>query len=545
MRWFYNMRIRAKLLAGFTLIALLAAAIGTIGLINIRKINANDQLMYEQMTVPLSQLGGISTAFQRVRVNLAKLIMDDSIRKKEEAQGLISKYSTEITELVGAFEKSVSSEGEKAHLNEFNNTRKEFLPIISRIIELSKSGKQAEAVALFQNEAVTAARAEQAAIERLVADKVQAAKDTSSRNQEVGRKASMLMIAFTVIGILLALGIGFFLAAVISGQLREKVTFAEAIADGDLTRSLEVRSSDEIGQLARALNSMREKLHTVINRMVETTETVSSAAVQLSSASEQMATGTEEVAAQAGTVAVASEEMAATSNEIAQNCHLSADSANRAAETTRNGFEVVQHTVEGIRSRGERTRDNARIVASLGQRSDQIGDIVSTIEDIADQTNLLALNAAIEAARAGEQGRGFAVVADEVRALAERTTRATKEISEMIRSIQSETRTAIASMEEGVRGTERGAAEAAQLETSLQEILDQVSAVTMQISQIATAAEQQTSTTSEITNNIQQITEVVQDTARGAQESAGASNELARSAEELRALAGHFKLAAG
>ncbi len=195
-----------------------------------------------------------------------------------------------------------------------------------------------------------------------------------------------------------------------------------------------------------------------------------------------------------------------------------------------------RHTVDGIRQRGEGTKANAKLVESLGARSDQIGAIVSTIEDIADQTNLLALNAAIEAARAGEMGRGFAVVADEVRALAERTTRATKEISEMIRAIQHETRQAIVSMEEGVRGTEQGVTEAIQLETALNEILEQVNAVTMQVSQIATAAEEQTATTSEITNNINQINQVVNQTSHGAHEAAGAAAGLAHQAEALQAL---------
>ena len=158
------------------------------------------------------------------------------------------------------------------------------------------------------------------------------------------------------------------------------------------------------------------------------------------------------------------------------------------------------------------------------------------------RTNLLALNAAIEAARAGEQGRGFAVVADEVRNLATRTTNATKEIGEMIKAIQTETKQAIVSMEEGVRGTEKGAAEAAQLETSLNDILEQITGVTMQVSQIATAAEEQTATTSEISNNILQMSEVVQQTARGAQDSSEAASSLAHLADDLKGIVGKFAL---
>ena len=350
----------------------------------------------------------------------------------------------------------------------------------------------------------------------------------------------------------LAVGLAFVLALLmivitvkgITGPLGQVNAMLSDIArgEGDLTKRLAYSSKNEIGAICDNFNLFVEKLHGIISHASRNTDQVFDAASRMSDNAGRIAQSAEQVAAQAGTVAVASEEMAATSNDIAGNCNMAAQVAQQAADTTQNGFEVVKHTVDGIRERGERTKVNARLIGSLGERSDQIGAIVATIEDIADQTNLLALNAAIEAARAGEQGRGFAVVADEVRALAERTTRATKEISEMIRAIQSETRQAIVSMEEGVKGTEKGAEEATRLESSLMEILEQVNTVTTQISQIATAAEEQTATTNEITNNIHRISEIIQDTSQGAQATAGDSANLSRLGDELKHLMGQFKL---
>ena len=190
-----------------------------------------------------------------------------------------------------------------------------------------------------------------------------------------------------------------------------------------------------------------------------------------------------------------------------------------------------------------RVREAAGTVESLGARSDQIGAIVGTIEDIADQTNLLALNAAIEAARAGEQGRGFAVVADEVRALAERTTKATKEIGGMIRAIQEETAGAVNSMEHGVTEVEKGMEASRKSGIALEQIVDAINEVTMQVHQIATAAEEQTAVTGEISTNIHQITDVVHDTARGAHETAAAAAQLSGLAQSLKALVGRFRLA--
>ena len=315
-----------------------------------------------------------------------------------------------------------------------------------------------------------------------------------------------------------------------------------AAGEGDLSKRLDVKGKDELAQAAHWLNLFMEKMSSAIGSVAGTSASLASATTELNVTAKQMANSAEEVAVQAVSVATASEEMAATSNDIASNCHMVAQSAQRVADTTQKGFEVVRHTVDGIRHRGDRTKKNALAISSLGERSDQIGAIVATIEDIADQTNLLALNAAIEAARAGEQGRGFAVVADEVRALAERTTKATREIGEMIKAIQSETRLAVAAMEQGVHQVEAGTLEASKSGEALRNILEQVNAVAMQVNEIATAADEQTATTSKISFNMKQITEVVQQTSQGSHESATAAAELNRNAEELQRLVRQFKL---
>lgn len=257
---------------------------------------------------------------------------------------------------------------------------------------------------------------------------------------------------------------------------------------------------------------------------------------------QNMVRGTDEVASQASTVATAGEEMAATSLDIANNCNSAAESSRHANQLATSGAAIVQGTVDGMARIAERVRDTARSVENLGSRSDEIGAIVGTIEDIADQTNLLALNAAIEAARAGEQGRGFAVVADEVRALAERTTKATKEIGSMIKAIQLETKQAVSSMEEGVSEVERGTEEASKSGGALQEILSQINEVTNQINQIATAAEEQSSTSRDISNNMHMITDIVQETAKGTHDTAADADQLADLADQLKKLVSQFRV---
>jgi methyl-accepting chemotaxis protein len=413
----------------------------------------------------------------------------------------------------------------------------------NRVVELALANKKGEALALFLNEASPLTRKLQDTFLSQVKYQEDNVKAAYAKAVSVYERQRLFIFIAGALAFILGLAGAIFLTHNFVTRLNRVSAAMGRIADGDISTHIKIFAKDEIGDLGHAINRMLTSLNGMVASIKATAEQVASASTQLYATSDQIATGAEEVAAQAGTVATASEEMSCTSSEIASNCLMAVESSQRASDSASSGFAVVQETVDEMGRIAERVKESALTVESLGARSDQIGEIVGTIEDIADQTNLLALNAAIEAARAGEQGRGFAVVADEVRALAERTTKATKEIGAMIKAIQMETKGAVSSMEEGVKAVEKGTEDAGRSGLALQEILEQANSVTMQINQIATAAEQQTATTNEITNNIQQITEVVHETAKGSQESASAANQLSRFADELQHLVGNFKLA--
>jgi methyl-accepting chemotaxis protein len=359
----------------------------------------------------------------------------------------------------------------------------------------------------------------------------------------VGRSFSpMMAIASTTTFVFLGIVFSGLLFWSINDALQRINGYLVTMTKGDLTQPIIAKRNNEISAIIRSISSLQTTMQGVITQISQTSEQVAMASHQLHSNAKQIADSTENVAAQTNAVAVASEEMAVTSSEISHNCLSAAENSSRASGTAQSGVTVVQQTTDGMERIATRVKDTAKTVVELGARSDQIGQIIGTIEDIADQTNLLALNAAIEAARAGEQGRGFAVVADEVRALAERTTRATREIGDMIKAIQNETRSAVISIEEGVIEVERGTEYSIKSGQALEQILVQINDVTMQINQIAAAAEEQTATTGEISHNIQKITTVVEQTAQGATKTATAAATLSLQSVELQNLVRKFKL---
>ncbi|MCH8304622.1 MAG: DUF3365 domain-containing protein [Candidatus Marinimicrobia bacterium] len=323
------------------------------------------------------------------------------------------------------------------------------------------------------------------------------------------------------------------------GLLEHAMTRA---AEGDLSTEVHYESEDEIGVIIKAQRKMRKGLVELITQFKLTAEQVASAATEIASAAEQSASGAGEQESQAGEVSSSIEQMAATIVESSQNASSATESARNAAEVAGEGGHIVQQTIEGMQAIAESVKASSATIAELGKRSDEIGEIIGVIDDIADQTNLLALNAAIEAARAGEQGRGFAVVADEVRKLAERTTKATAEIAGMIKGIQEDTSGAVASMEEGTTQVEAGMELAVKAGDSLTSIVSVVSEVQKMIEQIATASDEQSAAAEQISGNVGNIASVSKQSAESAEQMAATAEQLNRQTDNLNELVSRFKL---
>lgn len=360
-------------------------------------------------------------------------------------------------------------------------------------------------------------------------------------------RSIVFSIAFLVV-LVIAIAVSVWIVRLVTRPVQELAHQSERLAEGDLSvvEAPEIEAildvKDEIGDLARSFQKMVSNLRETVHQLIDASSAVASASSEISSSTEEMAAGAQEQTSQAGEVASAVEKMTKTIVENSKNASDTAGTAKEAKIAAEQGGRVVEETVEGMKQIAEVVRKSAGTVQELGKSSDQIGEIISVIDDIADQTNLLALNAAIEAARAGEQGRGFAVVADEVRKLAERTTKATKEIAGMIKKIQTDTKGAVESMEEGTMKVDAGIHLADKAGVSLQEIVEISQKVTDMVTQIAAASEQQSSASEQISKNVEGISAVTGETAQGTQQIARAADDLNRLTENLQQLVGKFKL---
>ncbi|MEM8739593.1 MAG: methyl-accepting chemotaxis protein [Planctomycetota bacterium] len=354
-------------------------------------------------------------------------------------------------------------------------------------------------------------------------------------------RAHLLLIGLGIAAVVCC--VGFFFSIQLVRPIPPILARAREIAEGDLAgEALPIKTHDEMGKLTASMNEMSVSLRSLIQEVSNTSQEVAAASTQIACSSDEIARGMNEQTSQVHQVSSAVEEMSASIVEVARKSTDAANSAERSGNTATEGGKVVHQTIEGMNAISDAVSASARSVEELGKRGDQIGEIIAVINDIADQTNLLALNAAIEAARAGEHGRGFAVVADEVRKLADRTTQATEEIGASIQAIQTETGEAVGRMDAGTQQVTTGVEKARAAGESLKQIVASAQDVSGMIQSIAAAAEEQSAASEEVARSIETISAVSQQTAEGGQQAASAAGMLSQKAETLQMLCSRFKL---
>ncbi|HJV64988.1 MAG TPA: methyl-accepting chemotaxis protein [Geomonas sp.] len=538
-----NMKIATKLLIGFGIGSLLLIACAAAGIFALSGSSA-DLKALRAVNSTRNDVACILTYAASISDTVKAIALTDDAGQRQKYLDEIGALRKSYKEKLDIIEQNTGTEPGKnclARLKEALTTGK---ATNQKLVEAGMRGDRQGFIALYQGEGKVAFERVREAGKELDSYYHSQANSRADQAASSANGYKLLLLLIGTAALLVNIAIALLFSAAITRPLHSLRKVANRISEGDLTVEINSEGQDEISLLMHAMNNMVSQMQETIGALARASRELASAAGQLHTTSGEMVEGADEVVTQSHMVATAGEQMAATSSEIANSCHLTAHNAEEANVTALEGARVVTGSIAVMGTIAERVKSAAKTVDNLGGKSEQIGEIIGTIEDIADQTNLLALNAAIEAARAGDQGRGFAVVADEVRALAERTTRATREIGEMIKAIQVETRAAVGAMDEGVNEVEKGTAEVAKSGEALEAILRQIGEVTLQANQIASAVEEQTATTSEISDNMQRITNVVQRSARGAQETDQAASRLTTLAEELERNVRRFKLVA-
>jgi len=449
----------------------------------------------------------------------ARIVAAQKAGKKSEARRI---YSDEL----------------KPALNKLEEAYHSTITYLEAGVEAKKS-----AMTVFQDETIGHLQG----VQKLFADHSKFINENVNHSKEAAdskvSSSSTTNLIIAIISIIVGLILGIYIIRNLTRPIVRAVGVAKKIAQYDLTSEpINSKATDEVGDMSRALDEMNSKLIEIISTIASNTEMLASAATEISSSAEQLSAGSKEQTNQTAQVSTAVEEMTATIVETSKNTTEASEKAKEAATKSQEGGQLAEDTSRGMEEIVESSNVTSQNIKGLAEKATAIGEIIKVIDDIADQTNLLALNAAIEAARAGEQGRGFAVVADEVRKLAERTTKATKEVAESIKGIQADVSNANEQITESKKIVGDGKELVEKTNSSLIEIFSSIEGVQEMMRQIATASEEQSAAAEEISKNVENVNRISQESSTGTEQAATAAEQLNRQSEELRNLVGGFKL---
>nr|WP_314570616.1 methyl-accepting chemotaxis protein [uncultured Pseudomonas sp.] len=537
-----NMNIAPRALLGFSLIGLLMIVLGVFSLNQMGHIRAAGQNI-ENNTVPsITSLDELTQLTLRLRVLSYRLLLNREADTQQKTVQLFDQRNQQINQAQARYEKMIASAEEQAAYDDYTRLLGQYRQLETRMKGFSANGQVDELRALLNSDMLSNSEQVNAALEKLVKINNAQTREINQQADDEYRSAFSWVVGMLIVATLLTFLFAWLLTRSIVKPIDQALVAAEAIAEGNLTQPIRAEGRDEAARLLLAMQKMQGKLRDTLQRISGSATQLASAAEELNSVTDEGARGLTQQNNEIEQAATAVNEMTSAVEEVARNAVSTSEASRDATTSASDGRDLVMETVSAIERMSGDVQSTADLIGHLAAESRDIGKVLDVIRGLADQTNLLALNAAIEAARAGEAGRGFAVVADEVRALAHRTQQSTSEIERMIGSIQGGTEQAVDSMR---NSTER-AESTLNIAKGAGMALETINGAIVQINErnlvIASAAEEQAQVAREVDRNLVNIRDLSVQTAAGSAQTTAASGELARLAVDLNAMVARFKV---
>lgn len=538
-----NMNIGSRAGLGFTIIGLLVLAMGLIALFQANEMDDATAEIRVEWLPAVQDVGEVGSGLGRTRaLTLRTLTMKEGDQLKETV-GLVRRINQEISAFLINYEKGIDSPDDRKLFEDFKSSYAKYLSYQERILDgVLASVERGDEIEVANGPLASAADQMMAALNKLIKFNEQGAVHAADQTSKAFDAAVFMIVVALILILMLMVVIAIVLTRSIVSPLSEAVIVADRVSSGDLTQDIHVTGSDEPAHLLIALKRMQDSLHETIEKISESSNMLASASEELHAVTEDTNRGLNQQSAEIDQAATAVNQMTAAVEEVARNAVNTADDSKAADKSTYQGREKVSQALESINRLVGNVSDTSEEVKLLAQNANEISQVLVVIRSIAEQTNLLALNAAIEAARAGEAGRGFAVVADEVRALAYRTQQSTGEIEKMIEGIQSGTDRAVDAMNESqerANGTLQVAREA---NDALDVIGEAIASINQKNLVIASASEEQAQVAREVDKNLVNIRDLSMQTSAGANQTNASSQELSRLAVDLHAMVSKFRL---